>query len=516
MLPSQQYDGDVLLELKRINNYYLKSSDPAHMLYTIIGIPIYKLWLNIGYSGDALRVMQILNAMFGAATCALFFLVLIQIGFQVSYAITVSLLSGFSYAFWTHTEDAFFIIPAAFFCIATLLLAVLLSAEHVRNRSLFRVLLGVFLSFSVLSYQNNLLLIPALMIFSLPNRHLWNQWIRDWITIGIVLIIIAGGVWLYQGYFFASEKGLNNLITWFFSNHGGISRGLWRRENLTIIKPTIIAWFATILPVYEGIRLRALIYQHSIDVKHFPSQITLLLIFLGILISVYTLYHAKRSKILFLKLTIWCGSLLWFVVPGLSVIWFDRQEVKLWLIPMYAIWILFGALLNFWYDKKTIILNHWTTLCYGVILLVFLGTSNFILAVWPNYYEESVDILMAKEAINRMEPHDLLISSGFDWTSKVNYFCSYCQVMNLIGVAQNTEIKNEQDVHHEMVTKIEETWKNRGIVYMVEYFGNNDVVIWEKWIIPYTGITPVDMDKYHFSIAWISNDEIVWKINPGY
>lgn len=66
-MPSRQYDLDTLGELSRVNRLDPTSPDPAHMLYTILGIPFYGLWLQLGYAGDALRAMQVLNAVFGAA-----------------------------------------------------------------------------------------------------------------------------------------------------------------------------------------------------------------------------------------------------------------------------------------------------------------------------------------------------------------------------------------------------------------------------------------------------------------
>lgn len=73
---SRQYDPDVLGELKAINRLDLSSPDPAHMLYIRLGVPFYRLWLVLGYQGDALAPMQVLNAFFGAGTIMMFALTL--------------------------------------------------------------------------------------------------------------------------------------------------------------------------------------------------------------------------------------------------------------------------------------------------------------------------------------------------------------------------------------------------------------------------------------------------------
>jgi hypothetical protein len=115
--PSQQYDLDTLAELRRINDLDATSSDPAHMLYVVVGVPCYKLWLLLGYTGDALRAMQVVNAFCGTVAIATLALILRQLGIRRAVAAPVAVTAGLSYAFWTHTEDAFFIIPAACFAL---------------------------------------------------------------------------------------------------------------------------------------------------------------------------------------------------------------------------------------------------------------------------------------------------------------------------------------------------------------------------------------------------------------
>ena len=118
--PSQQLDRDVLTELSLINKGWHQSPDPAHMLYVNMGIWCVKLFTFAGYDGEAIKVMQMLNALFGAGGVAVFCLILRQLRIQSSIAAIISLTAGLSYAYWTHTADAFFIIPAAFFCIGRL------------------------------------------------------------------------------------------------------------------------------------------------------------------------------------------------------------------------------------------------------------------------------------------------------------------------------------------------------------------------------------------------------------
>ncbi|MGQ9768847.1 MAG: hypothetical protein ACUVSS_16405 [Anaerolineae bacterium] len=338
---SQQYDADILGELKAINRLDVSSPDPAHMLYVRLGVSFYRLWLGLGYQGDALIPMQVINVFCGAGAIMMFALVLRRYRVRWTLLLLVSAGAALSYAFWTHTVDAFFIIPAAFFALAALASAVYLSAARsYGRRGILIVALGISLSLAVLCYQANLALIPALLAASWPeSRRNASTYAKNWIIVGAIFALIAGSVWLWQAIALAGVRSAPELITWFFTNHGGMDEGLWRREGVNLLTTLPAAWLATILPVYEGLGLRALA-RGLFSPERLPAQLALVL--LGLTLAT-TAFMAVRRPARLGDRGFWVAA-LWFLAPGAAVTWFDPAEVKLWLIPMFGFWLVLAWL----------------------------------------------------------------------------------------------------------------------------------------------------------------------------
>jgi len=513
-LPSQQYDLDTLGELSRINGLDATSPDPAHMLYVILGIPFYSLWLHLGYAGDALRAMQVFNALCGAMAIAILALILLQIGIHRFIAVSISVAAALSYAFWTHVEDAFFIIPAACFSLMALLCALILAdAQSLARRGVILSLLALNLSLASLSYQTNLLLVPAMMAASWAGTVHWRRWVRQWLLIGVVVALLAGGVWLYQATEFAEVRTFQGAISWFIGGHGGIARGLWRREDVPGLSTTVTAWIATILPVYEGMGLRDLLHG-KFSLWHLPSQVALLLLGITVLFSLDTLRRACQKHQVIMPSHIWLTCGLWFTIPGLAVFWFDRAEVKLWLIPIFACWIGLAAILNARYFLRTNRLSRLLVVGLVLVLPLAIGISSFMLAIWPDHANESTDIRKAQFVTSQMHLNDLLVTAGFDWTGYVPYFCPQCQVVNAIAIAQMIPKEREREVKQALLGRVETTWASGGHVYAVEYLGVTSDPVWDAWVTPYTGLVPQDFANFDKRCAWQIEGEVIWELRP--
>lgn len=514
-LPSQQYDLDTLSELSRINNLDPTSPDPAHMFYAILGIPFYGLWLRLGYTGDALRAMQVLNAVFGAVAVVVLTIILRQIKVHRHIAVSISVAAGFSYAFWTHTEDAFFIIPAACFSLVALLCALILAeAQSSARRRVILLALGLNLSLASLSYQANLFLIPALMAASWAGTTRWRRWVCEWLFIGAVVAVLAGGGWLYQAIHFAEVRTLPEFFSWFIRGHGGIARGLWRREDVPWLSTTAAAWVATILPLYEGMRLRDLLHG-KFSLWHLPSQIALLLLVITGFLALNVLRHIYQKHRPIMPARIWLTCGLWFAIPGSAVFWFDRAEVKLWLIPFFACWIGLAGIVNAGHSISAGRLSRLLIMSLVSTLPCAIGISNFMLAIWPNYAYESIDIRRAQFVASQMHPDDLLITAGFDWVNYVPYFCSQCRVVNVVAIAQMIPKEREREIKQALWEHMEMTWMNGGRVYAVEYLGIPTDPAWVAWITPYTGLVPQDFVNLDKQYAWQVEGEVIWELKAG-
>ena len=513
---SQQYDLDVLSELRAINHLDVSSPDPAHMLYVRIGVPFYRMWLRCGYYGDALRPMQILNAVFGAATISFLYAILMRLGVRASMAFLTCMAAGLSYAFWTHTVDAFFIIPASFFSMFALFSALMLaSAQNPAGRILCLMGLGLGFSLAALTYQASLSLMPALFVASWPpHKRSFRRHLQNWCLVAFGVVLIAGGAWLWQAIRWAHVESPSELIQWFFTSHGGTGDGaLWRKANVNISSVLPTAWLATILPLYEGIGLRALT-GGIVTVDRIPAQLGLVCLLGAALHCTYVaLTDSPRIWESRIQRRIILTSLLWFVIPAATVTWFDPAEVELWLIPSFSFWLLLATVLSYSVGNPC---SDRTRASISVVMLTLLSflipLANFLVPVWPNHKSPSARLALAQEAIRHMNENDLLISASFDWTGLVTYLASEYQVVNAIGIAQ---FSGKGMVRKVLWDEMHDTWHEGGDVYIVDYFSPANQEIWNRWITPYTDLTAGDFGEFQQQPAWGSASSTVWKLSQS-
>lgn len=513
LTPSRQYDLDVIGDLAQINELSSTVASPAHPLNNWIGVPLYRVWLELGNHGDSLRVMQLLNALTGAGAIALLYVATLQLGVRSTIAGMVSACVGLSYAFWTHTVDAFFIALAAFLAVATLVAARALARAPGAHRYAAIGYTAALFSLSTLAYQNNALLFPSIMAFGWQGRERWRRWLVDWVLIALLGAAILSGAWLAQA---LSARGISSvwqLPSWLLGAHGGMGQGLWRREGIPSVSTTITAWLATVFPVYRGMRLRALV-GGDLGLTHLPGQITLSLFFLTLVLLSVSVFRRGMTAVIRRAHPHLIPALLWFAVPGLAVVWFDRAEVKLWLIPLFGLWMILALLWEHIWSPR------WRLGCLRinvkdailVALACGLGVTNWILAVGPNHTNESAGMEYARAAISVMTPGDLLLSSGFDWTSYVDYLSPGHQVVNAIAISQGLPIQRREETREHVFRHIEDTLKDGGRVYALSYFADPQDPIWPQWIEPYTGLRPSDFAGFVFREAWVAGETTVLEL----
>lgn len=516
---SQRYDPEVLIELRMINHFQV-TRDPAHPFFVLTGLPVFWLWKTAGYTGDALLPTQLLNAFWGAMALVLFAAFLYQLIPDRLLSTITTLGVGLSYAYWTHTTDSFFIPPTICFSIAALLCAAMIGDKSKRRDAANRILpiiLGASIGLAILSYQASVALIPALMYASWPHNKEASRrtWLLNWCVTGMAALLIAVPVLVWQAGHALGLHKFSEIADWYLNSHGGMSEGLWRRGSGPLWRILPVAWIATILPLYEGMRLRDLTQGHIV-LDRLPSQIGLILLIMLVFVIVVLLIVLWRRSETQEQLTRIGGIAgLWFLGQGSLVTWFDAAEVKLWIIPILAFWLLAYTTIGLVRRQN----RKWNKV--GKISRALLATTvaaiaigNFLVPVLPNHSQPSPEMQAAQLARTHLHNDDLLISANFDWTLHADYLSDFYQdnfrVINLVAIAQ---YNGRAAVRPMLFEKIAQTHHLGGRVYVVDYFSPDKQIIWQTWITPYTHLVPDDLNQYSRQVAWEAMGEKVWELS---
>ena len=137
---------------------------PNHLIYNIVGYVSYRAVQALGLNVRAITVLQVLNGILSAISCALLFRILKQITASTYYAFTLSLLFAFSAAWWKFSTDADAYIPSILF----LLLSFNLVLPNRQQRPL---LVALIYSMSLCFHQIAIIVFPTLVLAFLLD---WN------------------------------------------------------------------------------------------------------------------------------------------------------------------------------------------------------------------------------------------------------------------------------------------------------------------------------------------------------
>jgi hypothetical protein len=139
---------------------HVQNSDllhPNHLLYGPLGYAAWQTAQVLAPEARALRTLQTLSALFGAAAVAIFYLILISLFKSVYVATCLAFTLAFSGTWWKFATDADSYIPATFF----LLLALLLASAETRPRPVW---VGCAHAAAMLLHELAALFAPALLL----------------------------------------------------------------------------------------------------------------------------------------------------------------------------------------------------------------------------------------------------------------------------------------------------------------------------------------------------------------
>lgn len=92
-----------------------------HLLYGVMGRLFFDAWTFTGYHGRALPALDAMDSLFGGAGLAVFFLVLLDLGFDWVLSLAAAAGLGVSAAYWIWSLEAQVYLPAVFFLLLAFL-----------------------------------------------------------------------------------------------------------------------------------------------------------------------------------------------------------------------------------------------------------------------------------------------------------------------------------------------------------------------------------------------------------
>jgi hypothetical protein len=471
---------------------------PHHILYRPLGYLLCKLLRLVGYDGLIILPLQALSAFFGALGVGVFFTILRRLTDSNGVSLLVTAGYAFSYGYWIHSEDVYYIIPATFF---VLLAFRLLVSRPERRSGLSLFLLAFSSALAILFWQTNVFFVPVVALGLVLGRQSVRKR-RDLVRYLLFLAVTVGTVYLSIGAVVVGCRSLGDFVAWLTTYSTRLP--MWGVLDPGRVKDAALTLIATFIPLKAGLGLRSLSRGEFIPHKLLPQ------FSLGAMILLFSLWggwairnwgklwnrHARTLSLVS----------VWIVPYVLFNTWWDPYEVKWWIIPTTPMWTALALVMVEFTNRAT---TRRANMVVGsiVALVIIIGLANFSAVVWARHAAPNPEMDIALWVGSRMSKGDLLVAADWGWSEYVPYFAQR-DVLNLTSVSAQ-----EQDVQKVLRVLDEEMarrWGHGARVFFVDIYGYT-IDHW-AWLTRNTGLVLENFTIYERRIAWEYRGEVVWEI----
>jgi hypothetical protein len=279
---------------------------PNHLLYSPLGREVWLAANAVGIQARALPVLQVVSAVTGAATVAVLFLILLEVGASSYVASCLALAFAFSATWWKFATDADSYVPSTFLLTVSLWLLI-------RKEAANPFVVGTVLSAAMLLHQLAALFVPAAMLV-LWIRSRGDAPARRWLNIaGFVLAAGIPTIGLYALTFTIWHESLSmvELMRWVLAHSEDVSFSFSIPRNIWI---SILGHIKLVL----GGNLRMVLAQRSpVSLVAGTALVISLLILVRRLIQLppkFSFPISEELRRLFPVLAVWWGTYAIFLV----------------------------------------------------------------------------------------------------------------------------------------------------------------------------------------------------------
>lgn len=503
LLLSRNYNLDGIAHLITLRDGQIKDYFPSrHMLYLPISAVFYKIWQFLGYQGNALIPLQVMNSLMGAIGVTFIAISIFRMIHSRLISVLCSSLFAFSYGYWIQCTDVHFVIMSILPIILMFFFAEIYSEEGRTKRPLFLFLMGLSTALGILIYIPNVFFIifGLAIIYTTKNNNYIKTSMFYLLSAGIPVIL----TFIFVGILVHNCFTLHDLFIWLTTYQ---TLPIWCTWGWDRILKAFLGFIAAIIPLCKGLGLRDL----AQGILHKTKIISQLSLFSFALLFCYSISYFFRNfrtlNVSFKKM------ILYFVVSLLPLaifnIWFCPDDEQVWIIFTIPVWLITACILGdvLVKNKK----NCKIVLSIACLSLFFLFTANFTRAIMPSRFKKNIGLEKAIMMGDKMSVHDIIITPFWDWTGYIPYFTNK-RVISL--PAKAGVLKSERNkVLFYLQNLVNEQQRKGGRVFIVNIF-NYDEKLW-KWIQKVEGLHKVDFLQFKLTPIFKCCDETIFELQSS-
>jgi len=486
---STSYDPNGVIEAEAVERDGAALFSPNHILYRPLVRLVGTSLGAAGYEDRSIVFAQITAAVFGALGMGLFYWWLRPLINHEVVAVLVTLGFGTSWAYWVFSTDAYYIVLAATCIIGMfILLAVIWTTPQLQPSPGLLVGAGILCALSILFWQADIFIVPVVWIGLLVTyRASIRRLLVGALLFSMPIAIVVGGVYVYVGAFILGHSSTNSFLDWFL--HYGARLSMWGRWDITRLFELVKSALASLVPLWEGLGLRALL-RGEFHADKIIIQIALVALALLLLLP---LLGKLRRRPLISKTHMLGWLLLVYLIYLPFITWWDPFEPKWFVIPNIGLWTILALLWD-----SMVIRPRQAVILGG--LIVSIATANFSATVWPRHSTPNINLVKAKCVAEHLAAEDLLVSAEWgEWAQYVSYFF-HRQVFSIIDAS--ARYSGTEEVFNRMQQEIAAVQQRGGRIYTVEFatFFSPEAL---SWLTSQTGLTQEDFQRFEGTPAFV-------------
>lgn len=411
------------------------------------------------------RYSTILNALAGAASLSLLYLLSFRLTGSIYFSLLSVFLTGFSSCFLinaTNPDE-----PMVGFLLS--IIAIVFSLLSLsKNKKIYSFISGLCLSYATATYQSMLLIFPALLFIYLyliftAKKGAKGEYIK--LILLFLLSLFAGFVFIYgiSYYIFFDITSFQDMLKKFFELDMVMPNTFGPIDPMNLIRIGFGMVKAFFMLPFDGIR------QIFIEPKNYIDQIFWFIPFVLtcyiLILTFYCLPHIiknKKSSFLFL-----CSMALFFIFPSFLLLWLCPDYSKWWLHPITVLNIFMAYCVSNFIRQQANPKTKRVIVVFFTIFVVILILWNLNTVLIPNHKGEG-ELVNAAFLVADITGENSLVFTGWSRFGVIfSGFFKYTRTCFSIDTAK--QFLDEKHLIEEIDKKIAAAKKRGQNVYFLGF-----------------------------------------------